>query len=396
MTKDRLIENSSLQNVGQHYPKVNIFADTPLTNYGGGEIVIISLYRFLVANNLDSIVYQPKGIKHVHRVSNEDIAKYLGTEITSVNYIKYGIIKRLFHPLPKPDDMNSDNINLIFLFRVPPSQYLKLLKKSKKNVIFCFHGISIEKLRLHPFIIFGYQLYLRFALRAFVKNIEGINTMFAQVLTDSMERQLQKYSSSNINVFKIENGLNIDDFSLGRNDDEFRIIFIGRLENLQKGISTLKEVILNSKELNVNYDIIGSGPDLKFLSDVPDNVSIKGFLPDEIKKSCLSKANLMVITSFMEPFSIVALEGLLSGLPVVSTPVSGPMTIISRNAEFGSISTFKPIDIVESLKKYYLEWQEDKQSYFNKKLKRRTLAAEYFKADTTYRKYLDMIIEMTE
>lgn len=385
------IENFGSPNIEAKLMKVKIFSDTPLTNYGGGEIVIIELNRYLTANNVESIVYQPVRVKNVQRVSENYINKIIGTEIKSVDYLNHGLIKFLFHSLPNPEDMDSENVNLVFLYRVPSTQYLKLIKRSGKRVIFCFHGITLERLRMHPFIILSYQLYLRIALLSFTRNINTSDEIFVQVLTDNMQNQLQKYSLHYNKIFKIGNGLKCEELDVGRNDSEFRIVFIGRLENLQKGIKTLKSVIRKSEDIQVIYDIIGSGPDQKLLYEVSNLANITGFLSEELKKSYLLRANLMIITSYMEPYSMVALEGLLSGLPIVSTPVSGPVSIISKNSDYGMISTFNTNDIVTAIKKYYLEWNKDKQLYYMKKVKRRNLSSQEFRADITYYKYLEMI-----
>ena len=73
-----------------------------------------------------------------------------------------------------------------------------------------------------------------------------------------------------------------------------------------------------------------------------ENVEFLGFISEERKREKLREANLLILTSNLEPFGLVILEGLASGLPCVATPVEGAMEILGRDQIFGTISSFDP------------------------------------------------------
>ena len=102
----------------------------------------------------------------------------------------------------------------------------------------------------------------------------------------------------------------------------------------------------------------------KKLHNLPDNTKFYNYVSEDEKTKIIEKSNLGIITSNLEPFPLVALELLSAGLPIVTTPASGPSYIISKDVSFGFISSFRPNELANSIYKYFQMWNSDKNKYF--------------------------------
>lgn len=126
------------------------------------------------------------------------------------------------------------------------------------------------------------------------------------------------------------------------NSYDYDIAYLGRLsypKNPQRLMCVLSEV---SKQLpNVKIAIIGTGEledETKKLCqqlNLYDNVSFLGFQSNPYK--ILRDAKVMVMTSRWEGLPICALEALSLGVPIVSTPTDGLVTIV-QNGKNGFLS----------------------------------------------------------
>ena len=104
--------------------------------------------------------------------------------------------------------------------------------------------------------------------------------------------------------------------SLGLDSKRPLILGVGRLVKLKN----FDRLINASKNLDANLVILGDGPEHQTLQDLSSgNVVLAGFREDT--RSILYLADLMVICSDREGFSLVLIEALQSQLPVLSTRV---------------------------------------------------------------------------
>jgi len=88
------------------------------------------------------------------------------------------------------------------------------------------------------------------------------------------------------------------------------------------------------------------------------------------------------------------MEFLTSGLPVVTTPTSGPSYILSKDKNFGKISSFNVKGFSKEIISYYRRWRSDKTAYFklmkNIADKARSISNEKYMLDS----YLKIIMEI--
>ncbi len=119
-------------------------------------------------------------------------------------------------------------------------------------------------------------------------------------------------------------------------DDEKVVLFVGRLVH-EKGVLELMTAfryVLNS--FNAKLVMVGEGylkEDLYRLASqlgISEKVYLTGFVEEGVKKALYSVADVLVVPSLYEPFGIVALEGMASGVPVVVSDVGGLGEIVSH------------------------------------------------------------------
>ena len=369
--------------------KVRILTDAPLQFYGGGERVILELANYLIYRGIQvDIVQSREPISY--RLSFEEVRKMTSAEIIVSDSSKQYRPKFLYQELPDLEYFLRDGINLMFLYRVPPRRFLSKLQKLNYRVIFCIHGIATvintKSIKLKVF-----KIYTKFALKYLAKFLQEKSNFIAQVLSKSTENFLKLNGAEETHLKRIRNGIDFNKYSVGRNDEEFTIVFIGRIQNDQKGIDRLMRVV-NHLPRDIRKVVIGSGPDSDLLESIQDGkLDYLGFVSEAEKIERLKTSNLIILTSNMEPFGLVLLEGLASGIPFVSTPVEGPIELLTFNTSFGTVSSFDYKELAREILVYYNEWINDKELYYVKKLSRRELAKEFFDLQIMMELYYQMI-----
>ena len=344
--------------------KIAIFTEAKI-GYGGGEKIIVDIHDYLKERNLASIIVENKNFEY-KSVDSEKIASVLNKDLIDLKFIRYGFPKFLYQDIPPLYYfLNNDYlVSLILLRRVPSVKILKTMYLSHAKIIFCLHGIALEKIRITNPLIILHQVITRIQLKQLSQYTN--NHIFIQALLPTVSNRLLNYGADKKNIFTICNDIPRNTFNIKKNDDIFNVIFISRIDNLQKGIDILRKVLYKVYRLDkrIKFNIIGSGKDVKKLNNLPDNTKFYNYVSEHEKVKTIERANLGIITSNLEPFSLVALELLSAGLPIVATPTSGTSYIISKDVVFGIISSFKPSQIANSIYKYFQMWNTDKNKYF--------------------------------
>ncbi len=182
----------------------------------------------------------------------------------------------------------------------------------------------------------------RRTLRDFYDSKIGKSTMeSADLITcvsnHEKEMLVKEIGISDENIKIIFNGINWSDWEQIPDKEKFRnkypdvsdkfVIFAGRLAT-NKGIPDLIDAI--SLEGSKRFDLVVMGADMglgKELDQLALYKNIKmhrlGHVDDEIYRSALSAAEVLVLPSEYEAFGIVLLEAAAAGTPVVATRVGG-------------------------------------------------------------------------
>lgn len=150
------------------------------------------------------------------------------------------------------------------------------------------------------------------------------------------------------NGMKISEYANLPEKGLFRNKhkispDQQLVLFMGRL-NIKKGLDLLLPAFLKVHESLPNAVLILAGPDDGYQAETEDfikknnlghKIKMVGMLTDTLKKEALSDADLFVLPSYSEGFSIAVLEAMTSKVPtLVSDRVGFGDYIRKYNASF--------------------------------------------------------------
>lgn len=185
----------------------------------------------------------------------------------------------------------------------------------------------------------------------YINDVEWLLTYEAQkVIVNSNFMKNDASRIFNISLDKINvipNGIDLTKFDNFERDLEFRrnyardnekiILTMARIVN-EKGIQHL---IAAMPKILANYNdaklvIAGKGPMLEELKRIARNLNISekvyftGYLKGDQVQKMYKNADIAVFPSTYEPFGIVALEGMLSGLPTVVSDVGGLNEIVEH------------------------------------------------------------------
>jgi glycosyltransferase involved in cell wall biosynthesis len=145
--------------------------------------------------------------------------------------------------------------------------------------------------------------------------------------------KLDEYSRSSLpekGIFRLKNGIR---------PDQQLVLFMGRL-NVKKGLDLLLPAFQKVHQQLPNAILILAGPDDGYQAETEefiqknqlgDRIKLVGMLTDTIKKEALSDADLFVLPSYSEGFSIAVLEAMTSGVPALVSDRVGFGDYIARH-----------------------------------------------------------------
>lgn len=391
------MESSKLERLPQVQlePRIFIYSEWPIEYYGGGERLMVMLLESFRSLGYKTKIIDNSNNNAISRINRNFLIEKYGESIKSSVMKKYGFFKPIEQYLPDPYQIKNgqNDVTLIFLRRFPNKKYMEKLFESHANLIFCVHGITFERIRITNPLIIAHQFLMRIRAHFFATMIRG--NIWVQTLLPNTSKLLVQNGARPDRVVLIENGFdNLGHYPV-RNDREFSIVFVGRLENLQKGIGRLRKTIekLQFESSEICFKIVGSGKSSSLLKKLPQNAIWYEDIVDEKKLEIMNNSNLMIITSNIEPYPRVAIEGLFSGLPLVTTPTSGPKHIISKDADFGKFNTFSVEDISSLILEYFKSWKKDKEEYFKLRKRIQVKSKKVFDVNDMLSKYSKMVVD---
>jgi len=188
-------------------------------------------------------------------------------------------------------------------------------------------------------------------MQGYISNVEKmLSRMSQRIIVNSgyMKSEIMRlFQIPDEHVFVIPNGVDVRKFLGVPCDYDLRtqyalpheklVIFVGRLVG-EKGAHILLEAIptVLSRYGQVKFIIAGKGPEYEALQhrahelNVAERVIMPGFIPDDFLLRLYKCSDIAVIPSLYEPFGIVALEGMVAGIPVVVSNVGGLNQIVEH------------------------------------------------------------------
>lgn len=138
------------------------------------------------------------------------------------------------------------------------------------------------------------------------------------------------------NLVIIPNGMRMEEFSILPPKQLFRaqfgidpaapmVLFMGRL-NIKKGLSLLLPAFAAYAQKHPDAVLVLAGPDDGYQEEaesfieenqLADQIKLVGMLTDSVKKAALADADLFVLPSYSEGFSIAVLEAMAAGVPAL-------------------------------------------------------------------------------
>ena len=376
---------------------VAIYSDNRLRFLGGGEITLIDMANYFSSLGINTFLYDDSQSSDMSRISEYSLIQLIKASYRSVPYTRAGF-PTLYHPMPQKNTLSMHMVNFVSIHRLPSKKYLEDISKLTSKVVLSCHGIGVQRRYPYNFLVFFYQLYMRYQIRRISRTVNASKNVSFQVLTLSVASIFSRYGINFGKIAVIPSGLDIIEYKIGKNDSVFTVIFMGRVNNLQKGIRRLISVvrILNKLKPVIRVIAVGSGPDHTLLEGLHcENFHYFGYVDSKKKMELLANANLLLITSNMDPFPLVCIEGLFSGLPVVSTPVPGPEEIFSMIPDSGMIAGFSPRKLAKYVISYYDQWLGDKEDYYRRKMERSTASKGKYNLDAMNSNYLKLAISLS-
>jgi colanic acid/amylovoran biosynthesis glycosyltransferase len=155
-------------------------------------------------------------------------------------------------------------------------------------------------------------------------------------------------------------GVDLERFKLKpyQDDNKFTILFVGRLDPI-KGLTVLLEAIKNLANSGVDcrLDIVGDGPMNEILlkkvaeMGLTEKVIFNGAIGQEEIVDHYDRAQVLVISSFMEGIPVVLMEAMAKGLAVVATNVGGITELVENGLNGLVVPTSSVDDLFHALKR---------------------------------------------
>lgn len=187
----------------------------------------------------------------------------------------------------------------------------------------------------------------------------------SQALVDSLKRNFQVDSMV---INNMVSNLFFQSSKKERSDNTFRFIACGAFrEDRNKGFDILVDAFASAQlPESVCLDIIGDGPDRSFIerkiadNHVSDRIHLLGVkTPDEVS-DLFGNSDCFVLSSRLETFSIVVIEAMAKGLPVIATRCGGPETFLLP--EHGKIVEKENVKELADAMNYMVEHHSDYNS----------------------------------
>jgi glycosyltransferase involved in cell wall biosynthesis len=284
---------------------------------GGVERFIYNISKYLISHGyeVEVIEAENRGIWKGYFIQNGIPVSSITTNLLTIPYLHSARLAR-----------KLKEFDTVFLVDVPLAQAaLGLLPENTA----CFPVIQLS-------------------ISSFYTNAVSNNTQWNAIVGVSnqiRERLLHEFKIEPARVFMIPNSIFVGnypekEFNL---DQEIKIVFAGRIENNQKGVFLLPEIM---KQLIIKYPqsrltVIGDGPDLGSLKEITnyakiiDHLHFEGNMPNEKVREKLKQFHFLLLPSNQEGLPFVLLEGMSAGVIPVVSYLHGITDMVIRDGENG-------------------------------------------------------------
>ncbi|GAB3639731.1 glycosyltransferase [Spirosoma arcticum] len=190
------------------------------------------------------------------------------------------------------------------------------------------------------------------------------------VLSTDERRDVDNYlAAPHPNVVVIPNGIRLSDFAqlpprgtfrsqIGLADDQPLVLFMSRL-NVKKGLGLLLPAFRDYVRTHPHSVLVLAGPNdgyedtaRQFIDthQLNDSIRLVGMLTGDTKKAALAEADVFVLPSFSEGFSMAVLEAMAAGTATLVSDKVGFSDVIRQHQAAGVIAELTPDGVWAGLK----------------------------------------------
>ena len=298
------------------------------------DITVYSVYH----PEAKRLASQRTGVNHYHFIKTDGLMARIKRRLYTHlhprgmhNYFIEYFLEECYSHLRK------QNYDCVILENRPGYAY-KLSQRGIKNIVLHLHNDLLNSETPHHEEIFN-------SLRKVLTVSDYIKGRVSSISPNSKIQTI--HNGIDLKSFSRKETIPINRKDLGFNDDDFVMIFSGRI-NKDKGIAELIDAILLLKDLpNIKLMIIGSTffgnatTENNFVRNLKDkakaiekNLVFTGFVPYDQMPYYLQLADIAVIPSIWnDPFPTTVLEAQAMGLPIIASNSGGiPEEIGQGNA----------------------------------------------------------------
>ncbi|MDR7372351.1 glycosyltransferase [Flavobacterium aquidurense] len=307
--------------------KKSILFFCPTFSAGGVEKVFVNLANYFAENNYSTSFLVCQHIGILDSQLNEKV------EIFS---LKKRLSKSLFQAIKFFKSNNFD-------FVVTGPQFvsilsvlvIKFLLRKKTKLIITHHSFYDLDVKTMPILHLSYKYLVVFFYRYADVVIAVSNAVKNHLIADvGIDEKMIKVIYNPVISLDFDS-LKEEAFShkwFSSETDLKIIVCVGRLSKIKNQEALIKLMPLVIKEVNCKLLLIGDGEEKQSLQkliyelQLDSYIDILGAVENPIKY--IKQANLLVLPSFSETFSLVAVESIAVGIPVLSTPTLGVLEIL--------------------------------------------------------------------
>jgi glycosyltransferase involved in cell wall biosynthesis len=208
--------------------------------------------------------------------------------------------------------------------------------------------------------LYGAYQWLFTALNAHWEKASLQKTKIVVAVSDNIKCELNEIGVSSDRIRVIYNGVDLDEFTpmscdrsqFGLPDKVNLALFAGDIRTNRKNLDTVLKALVNVP--NLHLAVVGNTerspyPELAKQLGISDRVYFLGYRRDVAK--IMQAVDFFVFPSRYEPFGMVVSEAMATGLPVITTAVSGVAAIITTECGIVLDSPEDPQPLTDALMK---------------------------------------------
>ena len=271
---------------------------------------------------MDVTVFEPayNGVNNVKNPILKRNSKY--------SQIKLGLLKSTKIKLPFGQYMyrfrSLPTDGIVYLPFDFYSQLPNLLLKPKSQVYILgvAHGLHLQNGQLAHHGEIGKFANMIIRVIFALKRTNFQKTIYYHVANEEQRKYLLSTGIKFSNIFKVPYFINTSKFRIASSNSKFlRVLHVGGISKDANFVLAVINKLVEQKKIN-HYEFHFIGREmpqgLKALNEKHSYITVHGFVDDKIKADIMSNVDVLLVPD-IESFSVTMLEGLASGLYVISS-----------------------------------------------------------------------------